>query len=199
MKILIFILIFYFLIAQPTYSQFKVRGIVRDYEFGDVIPKVTVIVDTTNNFRMDGYGKLCHAKRADGTYEKMQTSISNREGGFLIDSVSKKKINLIFAKFLYEYFVIENVVLNKPDIDLGEILMFRSSFMSDGYKEIKDSTGKVVDLVPVSDSYEGMFSRYEYRNLKEVQLCYPVYGIRKRIRMSGSCLVMDFKELMRKK
>jgi hypothetical protein len=176
MKTLISILFFYFSIIQPIFSQYKVRGIVRDYEFGDNVSNVSVFVDTLGYYKLNKNEWKTYAR---GNPKELKTVTSDEKGSFQVDSIFQKRINLILNVGKFYPFVIENIDFDKPEIDLGEVLIFRGYYLE-------------------SDKYYTMFYRYMGGN-KEIQLPYPIYGMRKKIKISGIYVIMDYKELMRKK
>jgi hypothetical protein len=178
LKILLFILIFYFSIVQTIFSQHCIRGIVRDYDSGDIISEVGVFIDTFGYYSLNKISS--YPTYSIDNPKKLKNSLSDKSGAFQIDSIYSKKINLVLKGGKFYPFVIENIILNKLVIDLGEIYLLKGRY---------------------NDPQETPTMIYKYMGGdNEIQLPYPVVdGIRKKIKIRGIYVIMDYNELMRKK
>lgn len=119
-------------------AQFTLKGILKNYEYGENIAGVKVFIDTMEI-----------SSSSEKMWKLMDSDSGNSQtdstGFFQITALAKKRINLIFCHKSYEYLVISGIIPDE-NIDLGSIFLFRSSFRACGPN--------------YSDVYEGILNKY---------------------------------------
>jgi hypothetical protein len=122
MKKLTSILILYFSIVQTIFSQHSIRGIVRDYDSGDILSNAEVFVDTLGYYKLNELNSYYYYYKNP---KKLKRGFTDKSGAFQIDSIFSKRIDLVLKGGKCFPFVVENIVFNNLDINLGEIFLLR--------------------------------------------------------------------------
>ncbi|MCD4773317.1 MAG: carboxypeptidase-like regulatory domain-containing protein [Bacteroidales bacterium] len=196
MKIIVTILIL--LNSVFVTGQIVFKGKVKTYEDNQEIPFSLICIDTIETFK--GFS----------IHKPIDTTITNRNGNFIITTNYRKELNLIFAYMGYVPLTVKNIEIekNNREIDFGIIYLPHRGQWVEGYKppegETKKETRKKLkewrkNNEPVPINWAGFSPDFfePYKGMDTIYMEYPESGSQKEFQIKNESLIIDYKEFMK--
>lgn len=163
------------MLSFPGYSQYSIRGVALDYRERYELVGCPVIAYPANvDLTMENQEIGCLNK------DKQLTGlVTNMNGGFELNNVPLKKVNLLFSAIGYEKMIIENIPLKRSKtVDIGNIYLLNAAivFGMNGY-------------------LEGVIANKSRKISTTVSLDYPPRRKKIKVRVEKDFIYIDYKEL----
>lgn len=180
-----------------SHEQTELRGTLKSYEDGLVLPFANICIDTYDSFKGSSYYR----------YPPMEETNTNEKGNFSITTKLSGKVSLHALYIDYVTLTIKNIEIekNKNVIDLGIIYLPYRGQWGEGYKPPKGKTKKEARKSRKDWRKEGLINCsgfspdfFEpYKGMDTIYLEYPLNGTKKEFQIKGESLIIDYKEFIK--